>query len=179
MINLIEIGKTIMRLRLKHQMTQQELADRLYVTHQAISKWENGKTLPVIEVMVELTKLFNITIDELIHGVELESHNDFSKLLTTYSRKLVIQQLVKGRLPDVKLEDILYLLSQEERMIIISHIINHHYETDLIALFPYLNSTERHRLVNAYLSDKITLNLKLLTPMLSASEKRLIKGGKK
>ncbi len=45
------IGKNIKRLRERNHMTQEELAEKLFVTRQAISKWENGKTEPDIETL--------------------------------------------------------------------------------------------------------------------------------
>lgn len=60
------IGKQIKTLRLKHHMTQQELADQLHVTNKTISKWETSRNLPDIEMIGEIAKLFHISVDELI-----------------------------------------------------------------------------------------------------------------
>lgn len=65
-MNLVVIGMNIKRLRVNKKITQEELADLLYVSKQAVSKWEKGINLPDIERMEKICKLFNIKIDELL-----------------------------------------------------------------------------------------------------------------
>lgn len=172
MLNLIEIGKYIGKLRTEKSMTQQDLADALFVTHQAVSKWENGKAIPSIEIMVALTKLFNITIDQLL-GYGFELKDDFSKLLNSYPREYVLNQLIKGKL-NFDIKDILYLLSTEERAMIVSHIINQHIDVDLNDLFPYLNKIERRRFIQAIQTIKFNITIDDIFHMLTETEKKLI-----
>lgn len=67
-MNSEQIGKTIKELRIKKNLTQKEFADMLGVTYQAVSKWENGKNLPDIAILSEISKIFNINIDFLLTG---------------------------------------------------------------------------------------------------------------
>lgn len=60
------IGKKIKELRIKNNLTQQELASKLNVTYQAVSKWENGKNLPDLVILTEICKIFNIDLNDLI-----------------------------------------------------------------------------------------------------------------
>lgn len=60
-----ELGKKIRLLRKKNDMSQRELAGVLSVTPQTISKWENGKSNPDIDSLVDIAKYFEITMDEL------------------------------------------------------------------------------------------------------------------
>lgn len=64
MMNL-EIGAKIRLLRLAKNMTQEQLAQRLNLSPQAVSKWENGATLPDIQLLPELSVLLGVTIDAL------------------------------------------------------------------------------------------------------------------
>lgn len=68
MIDNRTVGKTIAALRQAKGMTQQQLAAALNVSHQAVSKWENGAALPDIQTLVELTQLFGITVEQLLSG---------------------------------------------------------------------------------------------------------------
>lgn len=68
------IAEFIGRKRKENGMTQAEVADRLQVSFQAVSKWENG-TLPNVEMLVELAKLLHVTVDELLAGREKETEN--------------------------------------------------------------------------------------------------------
>ena len=61
-----KIGNIIKELRKKNNLTQQNLADQLGVTYQAVSKWENGKNIPDIAILKEISKLYNIDIKELL-----------------------------------------------------------------------------------------------------------------
>ena len=59
------IGKRIKSLRLSASMTQEELASRLGVSAQAVSKWESGVNMPDILLLPELSVIFGIRIDDL------------------------------------------------------------------------------------------------------------------
>ena len=59
-------GKAITALRKKNGMTQAELGNALNVTYQAVSKWENDLSQPSIDVIADICKIFNISIDDFI-----------------------------------------------------------------------------------------------------------------
>ncbi len=59
------IGENIRRLRLSYGMTQRQLAYYLKVSMQAVSKWERGLAYPDMSLLVPITELFKITLDEL------------------------------------------------------------------------------------------------------------------
>lgn len=69
-------GKNIYSLRKERGWTQAELADRLGVTNQAVSKWETGESLPDSSLLLPLSELFDVTIDELFKGKRAESEED-------------------------------------------------------------------------------------------------------
>lgn len=79
-MNQEKIGKFILELRREKNMTQQELADKIGVTDRAISKWENGRGLPDLSLMMPLCKELGITINELISGEQIEKEDYQSKL---------------------------------------------------------------------------------------------------
>ena len=59
--------------RLAKELTQSEVAKKLYVTRQTVSRWEQGKTLPNIYVIQELSDLYGISLDELVVNTALEN----------------------------------------------------------------------------------------------------------
>ena len=61
-------GKFIKELREKHKLTQQELADIIPVTREAVSKWERGISLPDSDCLVKLSTLFKVSINEILDG---------------------------------------------------------------------------------------------------------------
>lgn len=70
MIDNREVGRKIAAMRQANALTQQQLASMMNVSHQAVSKWESGQALPDIQTMLELTRFFGITIDQLIRTEE-------------------------------------------------------------------------------------------------------------
>lgn len=70
----MEIGNKILELRKKQNMTQEQLAEKLKVSRQTISKWELGETSPDLNQSKELSKIFNISLDDL-------TNNDLKNLI--------------------------------------------------------------------------------------------------
>ena len=64
----MEIGKKIMDLRKKNGLSQEELAEKVGVARQTISKWELGETSPDLKQSKELSKIFNVSLDELVNN---------------------------------------------------------------------------------------------------------------
>lgn len=71
----IKIGKFIAECRKKHNLTQMQLAEKLNITDRAISKWENGKSMPDSGVMLDLCKILEISVNELLSGEVLKMEN--------------------------------------------------------------------------------------------------------
>ena len=80
----MEIGNSIMNLRKKNGLSQEELAGKIGVARQTISKWELGETSPDIRQAKELSKIFNVSLDELtgndIKEVLVEKASNTEKL---------------------------------------------------------------------------------------------------
>lgn len=70
MLNSIKVGNFIMNRRKGLGLTQQQLADKLNVSFQAISKWENGSTYPSIEILKDLATVLEVSADEILSGSE-------------------------------------------------------------------------------------------------------------
>jgi len=64
----VEIGKIIKENRTAKNMTQEDLANELFVSRPLISKWENGRSYPDLEQLLKLSDFFDLTLDELMRG---------------------------------------------------------------------------------------------------------------
>ena len=69
------IGKNLTELRKRRNLTQLELAEKFNYTDRAVSKWENGDTLPDVEILYNLCEFYGVTIDYLTH----EENQQFKK----------------------------------------------------------------------------------------------------
>ena len=75
-MNQIKIGKFIQEKRKEKNITQSELAEKLYITDRAISKWENGICMPDVSTIPELCKILNVTINDLFSGEVVDMKNN-------------------------------------------------------------------------------------------------------
>jgi len=63
-----DIAKNIKKLRQKKNLTQEELAERLFVTRQAVSNWETGKNQPDVDTLKSLSEVLGVDIKDVIYG---------------------------------------------------------------------------------------------------------------
>ncbi len=92
------IGTTIARLRREHNMKQDELAEMLDVTPQAVSKWENGASMPDISLLPKLAKIFGVSIDELFGGDTVPKPD--VQMLPVEKRKSFDEMILRIRVRD-------------------------------------------------------------------------------
>ncbi len=82
----MEFNEKLRQLRIGKNLTQEQLAEQLYVSRTAISKWEGGKGYPNIESLKCISRFFSITIDELLSSEELitlaeaENHSNVNRI---------------------------------------------------------------------------------------------------
>ena len=75
----MKFSEKLMNLRKQKGMSQEELADKLNVTRQTISKWELDQTVPDMNKLIEISKLFEISLDELTGGMKMnEIKNEYT-----------------------------------------------------------------------------------------------------
>lgn len=90
----MELGNHIKHYRNEKGLSQEELAERVYVTRQTISNWENNKNYPDINSIVLLSEVFEISIDNLIKGdleeMKKEINSEEVKKLNFYSLMMAI-----------------------------------------------------------------------------------------
>ena len=74
----IKIGKFIAELRKENKLTQAQLAEMLCITDRAVSKWENGRSMPDSAIMLELCGILKISVNELLRGEKntMENSNE-------------------------------------------------------------------------------------------------------
>ena len=73
----IKIGSFIANKRKEKGLTQLQLAEKLNITDRAVSKWENGRSLPDSAIMLELCEILGITVNDLLYGevISMENYN--------------------------------------------------------------------------------------------------------
>ncbi len=91
---MMTIGERIKTLRKKNNLTQEELADHLCVTYQAVSKWENGGSNPDFALIVPLAKIFHVTTDELL-GADMQEDTKYQELQKAYDDTFVTGDLLE------------------------------------------------------------------------------------
>ncbi len=71
------ISKVIKQKRIEKQLTQEDLAEMLLVSKKTISNWENGRTIPDTENLIQFAKLFDLSLDNILLGEENKHKNLF------------------------------------------------------------------------------------------------------
>lgn len=107
----MELSEKIQKLRKEHNMTQEQFAEKLFVSRTAVSKWETGRGMPSMESLQMIAKLFHITLDELLSTEEIvviaESENKENiKRFASYMDGIInLAALLALLLPLYKMED--------------------------------------------------------------------------
>lgn len=140
MIDAISVGKKITKLRRNMNLSQEELAQELYITRQCLSKWELGQALPNIDMIISLTKILNVSIDELL-CLDEELTVDEENIFTGHERIFIIKKLINNEL-NVNIANVFYQLSPSERMLVIRNIKDGITKCDIEELKPKLTLSE-------------------------------------
>lgn len=73
-----EFGKFLLQLRKEKRLTQRELAQKLYISDKAVSKWERGLSMPDIALLMPLSQILGVTATELLSGKRIEENRELS-----------------------------------------------------------------------------------------------------
>ncbi len=131
-----KIGKFISACRKEKGLTQMQRAEKLNITNRAVSKWETGKSMPDVSLMLDLCGILGITVNELLSGeritmedyqkkaeenlMELQAKKEKAQgeykailkiLIVTYSSFFVLNMVLNYFFPEVRFNDLLGLLS--------------------------------------------------------------------
>ena len=101
----MEFNEKLQQLRKNNNLTQDQLAEQLYVSRTAISKWESGKGYPNIESLKSISKFFSVSIDELLSSHELvtlaecENRSNIEKIYSIISGIIDVLAVIFITLP--------------------------------------------------------------------------------
>ncbi|MCX4377183.1 MAG: helix-turn-helix domain-containing protein [Lachnospiraceae bacterium] len=83
------ISKYLQLLRTSNNYTQDDLAEKLGISRQAVSKWETGMTIPDLEVLLKISKLYDITINDILEPkIQPQRITDFEQISTISEKEL-------------------------------------------------------------------------------------------
>ncbi len=83
------ISRYLQFLRKSHNYTQEDLAKKLDISRQAVSKWETGTTIPDLEVLLKISKLYNVTINDILEpNIQPQRITDFEQISTIPEKEL-------------------------------------------------------------------------------------------
>jgi transcriptional regulator with XRE-family HTH domain len=178
LLDLLQIGKKLTELRQKKEHTQDDLAEMLFVSHQAVSKWERGISLPSIDNMCFLMKLYSVSLEELLCLDTISNDFDVDRLFQEHNRQYVIHEVVLNQIKDIYLQDIIHLLSKEERLYALYLMIDQN-QSISEKLWPRLSLEERQMIIHKYREGHIQLDFCILSQMMTMGEIKKIKEIKK
>ena len=170
MFDIVKFGKALSTLRKNADMTQNEIADKLNLSRQAISKYERGESFPDISVLVMIAELFGITLDKLIgYGEPTTGESSILKNVAKGNADVLAENIadVVNLAPLLKPSVLTKLSRQfEKKGIDISNII---------VLAEYLNDETVVKLIENAAFDEISVELlEKFVPMLNHDSKEAI-----
>lgn len=170
MFDTMKFGKALSILRKEADMTQNEVADRLNLSRQAISKYERGESFPDISILVMIAELFNVTLDQLINYGE-----------PTKGESTILKNIAKGNADVVadNIADVVNLAPLLKPSVLTK--LSHKFEeqgidiSDIIILAEYLNDDSVMKLIENATIDEISDELlEKFIPMLNHQSKDAI-----
>jgi len=147
MIDFQKVGKRIAQLRKAQNMTQDDLANCLYVSRQALSKWELGMSAPSIDSLIMMSTLFKVTIEDLLCLNDISKIERTTPLFPTQDRSFIVSQIISGEL-QIDIPSMFYQFSDNERMLILRAIKEKKIPCNLKDLKPRLTISEQKFLFN-------------------------------
>ncbi len=142
MIDSIKVGNKIHQLRKENGLTQDDLAEKLFLTRQVISKWELGYSLPSIELVIQLSKMFNISIEDLLCLNDGEIKIDENDIFAGHNRKFIVNKIINGEIK-VNLIETFYQFSPLERILVINAVKEGKIAVNKIEFIKRLNESEK------------------------------------
>jgi transcriptional regulator with XRE-family HTH domain len=143
MIDFVKVGMRISLLRKESKISQEELAEKLFITRQALSKWENGTSIPSIDSLLEISKIFNTTFEYLLGLDDKENMKiDPDDIFNGHERNYIIQNIIHGKIK-VNIPDVIYQMSPTERLIILKAVKENRLECDFKELIVKLTESEK------------------------------------
>ena len=128
----MEFHEKLQELRKSRGLTQEELAEALFVSRTAISKWESGRGYPSIDSLKEISRYFSVSIDELLSGDQLDSCN--IGILVCLFTGLRVGEICALRWEDVSFSD--YTIHVHQTLQRIQDRTNSEYKTRIVVTTP-------------------------------------------
>lgn len=88
----MDFSEKILSLRKSRGLTQEQLAEKLNVSRQSVSKWESGQAIPELETIVALCRVFDITTDYLLKPSEMDELSIKTEILEKQQQQLLIRE---------------------------------------------------------------------------------------
>lgn len=141
MIDFVQVGNKIAKYRKQHNMTQDELAEILFVTRQALSKWENGTSVPSTDTLLNLCKVFNVSFEEIL-CLDEELEIDEENIFHGHERLFIVNKIINNEL-NVNLANVFYQFSPRERMVVLKAIKEKRINANINELVVKLTESEK------------------------------------
>jgi len=158
MVELKKFGTYLCQLRKAKNLTQSELADKLNVTRQSVSKWELGDSFPDISLLTKISEIFGVSVDTLIsagepesqldalteafanHGINIKPIADLVLYMNDSSPAGIIERRLFNDINEAMLSKLIPFLDEESLEIIFRKILDKELSAGLLpALLPHIN----------------------------------------
>lgn len=88
----MKFEEKLIALRKSRELTQEQLAEKLNVSRQSVSKWETGQAIPEVETLVELSRVFDVTVDYLVKPSQIDELSIKTEVLEQQQKQLMARE---------------------------------------------------------------------------------------
>lgn len=117
MLDLQSVGENIRSLRIDKGLSQDYIAELLGVSHQAVSRWENGLAAPSVDNIAELCEVFDVSFEQLL-CLNRQIQWDAKDIFKGHSRMFVVKQIVSGQVEYDVVSNLNVFMPQERLLIL-------------------------------------------------------------
>ena len=141
MIDFVRVGMKITEYRKLKKLKQDDIAKKLFVSRQLVSKWENGTGIPSVDDLLGLCRIFQTSFEELLCLNE-ELITDSDDIFRGHDRLYIVRSIINGDI-NIDLSSCFYQFSPTERMMVLRAIKEGQISVNLSDLYPKLTPGEQ------------------------------------
>lgn len=106
----MDFSEKLLTLRKARDLTQEQLAEKLNVSRQSVSKWESGQAVPELEKIVAMSAVFDVTTDYLLKSSEIDDLSVKTEMLEKQQQQMLLREQKQGKIRECILYGIVIYL---------------------------------------------------------------------
>ena len=184
-MNVVQVGSYLKEARKKLRLTQQQVADQIGISPQAISKWERGENMPDVAYFPDISRIYQISIEDILNSGLQQSGKDAGSNHNKIEIKLFDQNLFEQLIAmldlaesfaehDIPIDAFVYMSNEQKHVFLEYALKKPDYILALEEILSYTNSGHRTHIIATILEKKDFHNLETISTYLNNETKEIV-----